>query len=62
MYSFILLLTFHCIIVGLLLIFSIGSHVHGGAIATILDAAIGNCIFYCGYGTVTANLSVDYRR
>ncbi|CAB4031559.1 Hypothetical predicted protein [Paramuricea clavata] len=36
--------------------------VHGGAIATILDVAMGNCAIYSGYRSITANLNVYYKR
>ena len=37
-------------------------HVHGGAIASVLDVIMGNCAFYSGYNVVTANLSINYKR
>jgi acyl-coenzyme A thioesterase PaaI-like protein len=37
-------------------------HVHGGAIATILDSVMGICAIYSGYKSQTANLTVDYKR
>jgi uncharacterized protein (TIGR00369 family) len=34
---------------------------HGGIIATILDAAMTNCLFALGHQAVTAELSIKYR-
>jgi acyl-coenzyme A thioesterase PaaI-like protein len=36
--------------------------VHGGAIATIIDGAMGTLTWVSGYKAVTVNLNVDYRR
>jgi acyl-coenzyme A thioesterase PaaI-like protein len=41
------------------LIFFTCRHVHGGAIATILDSVMGNCT---GYASFTVNLNVQYKR
>jgi acyl-coenzyme A thioesterase PaaI-like protein len=37
-------------------------HVHGGAIATVLDSAMGSCVIFFGYRSFTANLNVDFIR
>lgn len=34
---------------------------HGGIIATLLDAAMANCLFALGHQSVTAELSIKYR-
>jgi uncharacterized protein (TIGR00369 family) len=34
---------------------------HGGIIATLLDAAMTNCLFALGHRAVTAELSIKYR-
>jgi uncharacterized protein (TIGR00369 family) len=34
---------------------------HGGIIATVLDAAMTNCLFALGHRAVTAELSIRYR-
>ncbi|XP_028407015.1 acyl-coenzyme A thioesterase THEM4-like [Dendronephthya gigantea] len=36
--------------------------VHGGASATILDAAMGNCVHYCGHRALTGTLNIEYKR
>ncbi|XP_066577409.1 acyl-coenzyme A thioesterase THEM4 isoform X2 [Amia ocellicauda] len=36
-------------------------HVHGGAIATIIDSAVGICATYISGFVLTANLNINYR-
>ncbi|XP_031564518.1 acyl-coenzyme A thioesterase THEM4-like [Actinia tenebrosa] len=37
-------------------------YVHGGAISTVMDSIIGVCIHGSGYVSVTANLSVNFKK
>lgn len=36
-------------------------HVHGGAVASVLDEAMGAAAWFSGYPSVAARLEVDYR-
>jgi len=38
------------------------AHAHGGALAALLDEAMGVAVWHAGYKVVAANLNVDYRR
>ncbi len=38
------------------------NHVHGGAVAAVLDEAMGAAVWKAGHQVLAANLNVDYRR
>jgi uncharacterized protein (TIGR00369 family) len=37
-------------------------HAHGGALAALLDEAMGLAVWYAGHKVLAVNLTVDYRR